>query len=129
MKSLIAAIGLALLVAGCATTGGVQNPLTSVDMYRVKNTYAATLELVVAWRNYCWSKSYAAIIADPVAKPVCENRRARLRTIQSAQAKAGSAVRYADNFIKANPTINIASVIGPAWDAVSLFQSVVPRVN
>ena len=130
MRKLFAVCALALTLAGCITVGQpIINPVTSVDMFRVKNVYAATLELVVAWRDYCWKRPYAVLMSDPVAKPVCQNRRQRLRTIQTAQVQAGTAVRYADNWVRQNPTISPASVIGPAWDAVTNFQQLVPRVN
>lgn len=132
--ALITSIGL--LLGGCpATTGGVlqsisiPNPVTNVDIYRVKNTYAATLQLAADWRKYCWSKSYQAILADPIARPVCKDRRATVRAIQKYQPIAGTAVRRAEAFVAANPTINPGGVIGLAWDAVTDFQRVVPKVN
>jgi hypothetical protein len=143
LRSLTGIVLATLLVAGCTTVDlgkvftGTTNPVTSVDMYRVKNVYGATLELVIKWREYCGipagatksTRSYASLMTDPIAKPVCQNRRATLRVIQSSQAKAGSAITYADNWVRANPTVSAASVIGPAWDAVTLFQQAVPKVN
>lgn len=136
MRRLLAATLLALLLAGCQTAGipGVTspplvNPITNLDIYRVKNTYAATLELAKQWRTYCWSKTYAQILADPIMKPVCKDRRNTVRQIQKYQPIAGTAVRRADEFVRNNPTISATGAIGLAWDAVTDFQRVVPRVN
>lgn len=136
MRKLFLVPLLVLLLGACqpVTIPGVTsppliNPVTNVDIYRVKNTYAATLELAKQWRAYCWSKSYAQIIANPIMKPVCQNRRATVRAIQKYQPIAGTAIRKADTFVRNNPTISAAGAIGLAWDAVTDFQRVVPRVN
>lgn len=137
IKSIISAaaiLSLGFLLGGCpASTGNIfqsiPNPVTNIDIYRVKNTYAATLQLAKDWRAYCYSKTYAAIMADPVAKPVCQHRRQTVRQIQKYQPLAGAAVRRADEFVKNNPTVNAAGAIGLAWDAVTDLQRVVPTVN
>ncbi len=136
---LLPVILIALAVSGCAgtkvgdllsvATSTVTNPVRSVDIYRVKNVYAATLQLVVDYRKYCWDRSYAVLMADPVAKPVCRYRRIVVRTAQTTQVKAGSAIRSADSFVRDNPTLNASNVIGAAWQAVTDFQNAVPRVN
>lgn len=128
---------LALGLAGCAQIGQVAslvtttitNPVDSVDIYRAKNGYAATLVAVVQWRDYCWSKPYAALMADPAARPVCENRRPRLRAIQNADNRAFASITTADKFVRNNPTLNAATAIRAALQAVTDFQNVVPRVN
>ena len=129
-KLLVATIVAAgLVLSGCQNFNPfttVTNPVTSVDIYRVKNVYAATLEAAKAWRNYCWGMTYATILSSPIAKPICQNRRQTLRLIQSTESKAKAAISYADNWIRANPTVSATSVIGPAWDAVTLFQKSVP---
>lgn len=127
-------LSLGVLLGGCpATTGnifqGVANPVSNVDIYRVKNTYAATLQLAKDWRTYCWSKPYSQVVADPIMKPVCKDRRNTVRQIQKYQPIAGAAIRKADQFVITNPTVNAAAVIGLAWDAVTDFQRVVPKVN
>ena len=122
----------ALALGACQTTNPfatVTNPVTNLDIWRVKNTYAATLQLATSWRTFCYARPYATLMADPVAKPVCQNRRNTVRQIQKYQPLAGTAVRKADAFVSANPTVNAASLIGPAWDAVVAFQAVVPKVN
>lgn len=110
-----------------AATSTIQNPVGSVDIYRAKNAYAATLELAVAYRTYCWSKPYAVLMADPIAAPACRNRRAVVRQIQSARPKVAAAIRTAENFVRNNPTINAGSAITAMWAAVNDFQNLVPR--
>ncbi len=131
-RPLLAALLVASLAA-CTTTGNVfqsiPNPVTNVDIYRVKNVYAATLDLSVKWRSYCYSKPYKVILTDPIMKPVCKDRRQVVRQIQKYQPIAGTAVRKADEFVRNNPTVNAAGAIGLAWDAVTNFQRVVPTIN
>lgn len=131
-------LAISLTLAGCggnigkvisAATTTVKNPVSTTDIYRAKNVYAASLELAVKYRQYCWGKPYRAILADSVAKPVCQHRRAVVRKIQSADAKAYSAITRADSFVRNNPTLNAATVISEAWDAVRAFQNAIPRVN
>lgn len=109
-----------------AVTSTIQNPVSSVNVYQVKNTYAATLQLVVDWRAYCWSKPYAALMADPIAKPVCQNRRAILRGVQTYHPKAAAAIRVADDFVRNNPTLDATSAISAAFTAVQNFKALVP---
>lgn len=134
MRKFLSVALLALSLGACNVTfpnlsGSYVNPVSSVDIYRIKNTYAATLALADQWRKYCWSKPYSAVVADPIMKPVCQSRRATVRQIQKYQPIAGTAVRKADEFVKNNPTVNAAGAIGLAWDAVTEFQRVVPKVN
>lgn len=115
--------------ATTALTTTITNQLGPVDIYRVKNGYAASLELANDYRRYCWSKSYAAILADPIAKPACENRRAVVRSMQRASNNASSAIRIAEKFIKDNPTGNAISYVDAAWDSVQAFRSSIPTVK
>lgn len=136
MKRLAIAFALALSLAGCAgtpagdalraVTATYTNPVGPVDIYRVKNTYAAALQVAVAYREYCWSKPYAALIADPVSKGICEHRRAVVRTVQQTRVQAASAIRVADDFITNNPSGNAATYLGAAWKAVTDFQNSIP---
>lgn len=129
-----------LALAGCgpgskvgdllsAATSTIINPVDAVDIYRVKNVYAASLQGAVDWRSYCWSKPYAALMADPVANVVCKNRRSTVRAIQAAQLRAASAIDSAQTFVANNPTLNAASVISAAWSAVTSFQAAVPATR
>jgi len=135
MRKVIIALTLALSLAGCATPAGdlfkvitttIENPLTTVDIYRVENTYAAALTLADQYRTYCYERPYAVLMTDPVGRPLCERRRRNVRLIQSARLKAGAAVVAARNFIAGNPTLNAASVVSAAWKAVTDFQSAIP---
>ena len=85
--------------------------------------------LAADYRAYCWSRPYRVLMADPVAKPICEKLRPVVRAIQRAAVKAGSAIRSADNFVRNNPTVNAAAAISAAWAAVRRFQNAVPRVR
>lgn len=115
------------IIAAAATT--ITNPVGTVDIYRVKNGYAAALQLVLDYRNYCWSKPYATLVADTVSKPICQNRRQVVRTAQAAKSTASRAITVADNFIRNNPTGNAATYISAAWGAVQDFQASVPAVK
>ena len=141
MRKIIIAALAALTLAGCAQlqtlegklgdayrvlTTTVDNPLGERDIYRVENAYAAALELAVEYRRYCWSKPYAVLMVDPVARPICEKRRAVVRVFQKARRNAGAAIIAAKNFIRDNPTINAAGMVGAAWQAVTDFQKAIP---
>lgn len=139
MKRYLAILAVALSLGGCAAldpggksifAGGtslvatVTNPVGPVNIYQAKVVYASTLELVVAYREYCWSKPYAALMADPIAKPVCQRRRPIVRAMQAADDKAFAAIKTADSFVRNNPTLDGSSAIRAAIAAVSDFQNV-----
>lgn len=134
MRRFITLALVALMLGGCGHLGDVvklattsiENPISGVDIYRVKNTYAATLELAAEYRRYCWSMPYKAILADPVAAPLCRARRAVVRAFQSADVKANAAIAQAESFVAQNPTISAMTVINAAWDAVTAFKNSVP---
>lgn len=133
MKRLLIVI-VALTVAGCAgTLDKVNEVYTDVTgpttIYQVKNTYAAADTLVINYRKYCWSKPYSEILADPIAKPVCQSRRSVVLTAQDARRKASSAIATAEKFIANNPTLSPSTVINVAWSAVTAYQSAVPVVK
>lgn len=125
-RLLILPLLLVLALTGCA---GIPNPVSGTNIYQVKTVYAGTLELVVKWRELCWSRPYAALMADPIARPICQDRRSRLRAIQSADTKAFAAITTAENFVTNNPTLNAGTAVSVAWDAVTIFQRAVPAVR
>lgn len=138
MKRIIVAAILSLALSGCAgiekagqlvttVTATIVNPVGPIDIYRVKNAYAGALELAVSYRAYCWSKPYAALMADPVSRPICERRRAVIRAAQQYRVQARAAIVSAENFIRNNPTLNAASAVSAAWQAVTDFQNAIPR--
>lgn len=129
---------LSLSLAGCgaaenlgklvkAATTTIANPVGQVDIYRVKNVYAAALEIAVKYRQFCWAKPYAEIMADPVARPVCRNRRQIVAALHSADRKAFAAITAAENFVRNNPTLNASAAINAAWAAVTDFQNLANR--
>ena len=132
---------ISLALAGCASgskgvgdfisnaTKQITNPVSSVNIYQVKNGYAAGLQLVADYRDYCWARPYAVLMADPIAHPICQNRRPNVRVAQSAERKAYAAIASADAFVRNNPTGNAVSYVNAAWTAVQQFQSAVPAVK
>ena len=141
-KLLCASLLAASLTAGCVSLGPakesvvkggpsitatIQNPVDSVDVYRTKNVFAATRVAVVRYREFCWGKPYREIMLDSVARPICENRRARVRAMQSADLKAERAIAMLDDFSRKNPNISAVSLAGAAWNAVSSFQATVTQ--
>lgn len=138
MRKIVFVVTLTLSLAGCASLPGplgdairtltttIDNPVGPVDIYRVKNTYAAALEVAAEYRRYCWSQPYAALMKDPIAKPICAGRRQIVRAFQKADEKAFFAISAAENFVAANPTLSAASLVSAAWQAVTDFQSAIP---
>ncbi len=136
MKRLLLIPLLLVLLTGCITpqqigttisavTTTITNPIRSVDIYRIKLVYSGALKSVTAYRQYCWSKPYAELMADPVAKAACQSRRPNVRAMQAARWKARAAITVAQNFVKENPTINGGSAVTAAWKAVTDFQTLV----
>lgn len=140
MKRILLIPFLLLALTACADTGKlgqlltvttttITNPVSAIDIYRVKNAYAASLQLAVDYRKFCWSRPYVALLADPLSKPLCQSRRGAVRAIQLAQVKAHSALSDAEIFVLNNPTLNATNVISAAWTAVTNFQNAVPVVK
>jgi hypothetical protein len=137
MRRIILALTLSLSLAGCAGLAekvlnlpagvlatSVSNPVAPVNIYQAKTVYAATLELANGYRDYCYSKPFAALMADPVSKPVCKSRRAIVRAMTAADDKAAAAIQTADNFVINNPTLDATSAIRAAIAAVAEFQNI-----
>jgi len=137
MKRLLLALTLSLSLAGCAGLAekvlnlpagvlatSISNPVAPVNIYQAKTVYAATLELANGYRDYCYSKPFAALMADPVSKPVCKSRRAIVRAMGVADDKAAAAIQTADNFVINNPTLDATSAIRAAIAAVAEFQNI-----
>lgn len=125
-----------LLLGGClqtvsdgikAVTTTIANPIGSTNIYQAKLVYASALEIAVKYRDYCWSKPYAVLMADPVSRPICQRRRPIVRSLQAADIKANAALTSAENFVRNNPTINATSAIQAAWTAVTDFQNLATR--
>lgn len=135
------AIGIvAAVLAGCGpgtrlgdfiqfATASTANPVSATNIYQAKNGYALALTLADEYRAYCWSAPYKALIADPVARPVCSRRRAVVRAILNYGPKAGSALAQAEKFVNDHPTLDASVVIRAAIDAVAKFRAVVPAMK
>lgn len=131
-----------ILVAGSFVLGGcagtplgdmisianaqIANPITATNVYQVKNGYAAALQVAADWRQYCFSMKYRAIMADPIAKPVCSSRRSVVRAIRTYGPVAGKAVQDAESFVAQHPTLDASTVISVAMQAVAKFRAVIP---
>lgn len=117
--------GTSILQGGTSLTASITNPATPVTLYQVKSVYATALDLANGYRTYCYAKPYATLMADQIAGPICKSRRSIVTKLQSADAKAASAISAADAFIKANPTLSAVSVIQQAYAAVTSFQGAI----
>ena len=136
MKKL--AVILFLLLPACTTqqsgvvgqilTGTLVNPISSANIYELKNVYAIAAQSAVSYRRYCYARPYAVLMADPIAKPLCANRRDVVRKIQQYKNTAFAAVVAAANFVKANPTLDASVLINTAWSSVTALQNAIPKV-
>jgi hypothetical protein len=140
MRKIILALTLTLALGGCASlnqlgekvlnlpagslTTTISNPVAPVNIYQAKTVYAATLELANTYRDYCYGRPFAALMADPVAKPVCKSRRKIVLAMQAADDKAFAAIKTADNFVRSNPTLDATGAIRAAIAAVTEFQNI-----
>ena len=139
IKVAAALVAVSVLAGGCAgtpagdalrvATATVANPVDANDIYAAENAYAVALELAVEYRRYCWARPYKVLMADPIARPVCERRREVVRLIQRYRPAAGTALAEAKAFVAQNPTLSAAGVIGAAWTAIRQFQAAVPAVK
>lgn len=138
MKRIAILFAVALSLGGCApgtklgdafevVTRTIQNPIGATDAIRIELAYGAAVTLAAEYRKFCWARTYKALMADPVAKPICAKRRsvARFSSIQRKNAKA--ALIAAQNFVRDNPTLNAATALGAAWQAVTDFQNAIPK--
>jgi hypothetical protein len=139
MKRFLILCAVALTLGGCASLGSIgehvlnlpagaltttiKNPVAPVNIYQAKVVYASTLEIANGYREYCYSKPYAALMADPAGR-VCQKRRAIVTAMQAADDKAFAALKTADTFVKNNPTLDASSAIHAAIAAVTNFQSI-----
>jgi len=117
-------IPLLFVLTACA--GQIPNPFSTKNIYQTKLVYAATETAADKWRSYCWARPYAVLVSDPVAKPICSNRRPVARAIAKASRYAGDAIAKAQSFIAANPTLDASSLISAADQAVAAFSNVTP---
>lgn len=130
MKRLFVILTLALSLSACQSAGSVgsffsevaatvTSPISTIDLYRVKNVYAAADQLAIEYRSYCYSKPYADLMSDPVAQPVCKYRRQVITTFQAKRKIAARAIANAKT----------DSLLSVAWSAVSDYKNSVPTVK
>lgn len=131
-----ALVASSILLGGCAGTplgdaisvanAQVANPISATNVYQVKTGYAATLEVAAGWRGYCFGMRYRAILADPIAKPLCSSRRAVQRKINTYGPMASRAISDAEIFVMQHPTLDASAVISVAMQAVAKFRAIIP---
>ena len=131
-----ALVATTVLLGGCAGTplgdiislanAQIANPISAANVYQVKNGYAAALQIAADWRQYCFSMRYKILMQDPIARPVCSNRRAVVRSIRKYGPVAGAAVQDAETFVAQHPTLDASTVISVAMQAVAKFRAVIP---
>ena len=138
MKRFVLVLSAALCLGACSTpagkilgqlaTGTLANPVTAVNLYELDNVYAIAAQSAVDYRGYCYARPYAVLMTDPIAKPLCQNRRANVRNIQSLKNIAYGAVQKAETFVAQNPTLDASSLINAATTAIGALQSATPVV-
>jgi len=126
MRRIIPIVLTALLLAACGTVQNVGNllssPATSVALYDAELGYASTQKLALRYYAYCFTNhTYAQILADPVAKPICQTRRTVWRKVQKAD-------RYALQTITTANSVLTSSAVDAAVAAVKAFTGAVPAV-
>lgn len=140
MKRFLVLCAVALSLGGCLTldpnatsvfkggtsiTAPIKNPAQPVNIYQVKLVYDTALGLANEYRDYCYARPYATLMADPIAGPTCKSRRFIVTKLGEADDKASAAIAKAEDFIARNPTISAATVVREAYAAVVNFQGVI----
>lgn len=128
-------LSLALALPGCAVvekaTQTFTNPVGPVQMYQVKNVYAAGEELALEYKSKCFGadgkKTVAEIRSDAALVVICNHRVSRWNAIRAAENKAYVAVKVADKYIADNPSGNAVTYITAAWKAVNDFKAQASR--
>lgn len=117
--------GVSILKGGNSITAPIQNPAQPVNIYQVKMTYDAALDLANEYQDYCYKRPFKTLMADPIAGPVCKKRRAIVRMLDKASDQAAEAIDKANDFIARNPKVSAVTVIREAWTAVVNFQGTI----
>lgn len=116
MRKLLALAMLALALSGCAT---IRNPVNVGQLAAVESAYGVALSLAVAYRGLPLCRTGTS----PGLQNVCAKRSVIVR-LQRADRDAQIALASARTFVKANPTIDAASVLAIAQDAVAALQAI-----
>lgn len=117
--------GVSVFKGGNSITAPIKNPAQPVNIYQVKLVYGTALDLANEYRDYCYARPYATLMADAVAGPVCKRRRFIVTKLGEADDRASAAISKAEDFIARNPTISAATVVREAYAAVVNFQGVI----
>lgn len=133
LKRYLAILAVALSLGGCqvldlvnAATTGFTNPVKTVNIYQVKNVYGAAVQAEISYREYCYQTSFEDLMKDAVRKPICQYRRRVITAFQKARPTARAAIDKAEIFIRDNPRLSAASLIQPAWEAVTKLRALIP---
>ena len=107
MKRLIVA-ALCLSLAACAS---YQNPITITTQYDVEAGYLTAENIALVYIEACRTGAIKRSVCGPV-----------VAVIQTSGRKAQAAVLALRNFTKNNPTLNNASLLLAAQNALADFQ-------
>lgn len=118
MKKLIFSIAACLLLAACASNPSIDlnTSVSRNTLAGIANSYGIALAGEQQYKNYCITSGDTKC-------------RAIVQTLQTYDKKAVDALVAANNFIKANPTVNAGNIIQIAQNAVSAFQNYVNQTK
>jgi uncharacterized membrane protein len=111
-----AALACAVTLGGCAT---IQNPVNTTQLAQVESAYGVALSIAVAYRNLPLCKT-----GNPTSLTNICAKRSVVVKLQSADRDAQIAMVSARQFVRNNPTLSAASVIGIAQNAVATLQAI-----
>jgi hypothetical protein len=140
---LAAALASSFVLSGCITTdpnaksilqGGpsitakIDNPITSQNPYQARLSLNLAVKAANRWASYCWRRPYTQIMADPIASPICQNRRSVRTSLLATGEKADRLIKRASDFVRDNPKVSAVSLIDDAWAAVNEFRGQIPAL-
>ncbi len=117
-----------VLQGGTSITATIDNPVTSQNPYQARLTLNLAVTAANRWSAYCWRRPYEQIMADPIAKPICQNRRSVRTALLAAGEKADRLIKRASDFVRANPKVSAVGLVDDAWAAVNEFRSQIPAL-
>lgn len=117
-----------VLQGGTSITAKIANPVTSQNPYQARLSLNLGLKAANRWASYCWRRPYEQIMADPIAKPICQNRGTVRASLFAAGEKADRLIKKATDFVRANPQVSAVGLVDDAWAAVNGFRSQIPAL-